>query len=113
MVLQDHTASPRGKRLCDALPKPLTAGKGVRGHGDILADFMRLAKHPDARKSTGNAEGDQRHRMGMDDPPHLGRRTVDGLVKWKFAGGAMTPLHHPIGPDADDVLPEVVVMRWR
>ncbi len=105
VVLEDHAVVALREGRRDGLAERDAARKRVRRESALAADLPRLVEEARVGHLVNHAERDERDRMGVDDPAHVGSRAR----RRPGAAGARTTaprsLDRAVGPDEHDVRP--------
>ncbi len=106
VVFEDDAGGAGLEGAGDGFSEGHGAGEFVGGVADAAAaaNMGGLREEIGVGNFAADGEGDQRHRMGVDDGAEIGAGFVDGLVERIFGGGFVQALDGAVGLDADDVL---------
>ena len=103
VIFQQNRTVSGGKGRRDILAERFAAGNLVGSVADRTADHLRRRMHRRVRNLPGDAEGDQRRRMRVQNRFHIRANLVDGAVEGEFTRGLVAADHRAVRLDADDV----------
>ena len=104
VIFEDHAVIPLLEGIGHDVAQRLAAGQVVGGEPHLAADAPGLVEQAGVGHMVNQAEGHQRHRMGVHDASQLPAPPADLLMNRKFRRRMPRALDPPVRADADDVV---------
>ena len=104
VVFQQDDVVTLGEGVGDALAQRLAGRHRVRRVADHAAYPPRLGNDAGVRRLPGDAEGDERRRVGVDNGAQIGPPRKDRPMERQLRRRPVRADRRAVRPDADDVL---------